>query len=386
MLALVYRLVRRRVPVMAKPNERAEPREARDQEWRGFVTLPKRVLFDRALSAVDLRVLATIAAYDWGEESAGCLLAYETIGERAVASESSAKRSIKKLQALHYIFAPAARVIGGRRYGTVIRLTSRARDTGVSKPEAVRALQVPPMQLSLDGANVDLSTRGRSGGGSNVDPLAKARRKKSSSDGANVNPLGDERVHADLGDGSKLACIIDTKTNTQQHEAVVAEKVFRPDLVREQVVPSDAPRLRLLDGFGCSDSADWFGLLLGALANRERALGREPDAARLRSAFDGAIAKRSVARAENPLGFLLAGIERGFLLANPRSEKKGSTLDPSTFYALPVAERARIVVAVAHGRSHGAAAEVVRVVNRLLAERPGMAGRVDAGETQELEP
>lgn len=368
---------------MAEPKQKAQPANDASQR-KGFVALPFRVLFDKALSPVDLRVLATIAAHDWGERGAGCTLSYKRIGELSVSSESSVKRSLKTLEALRYIHPPAGQGIGGRRYATVIRVTNRARETGVDRPELVPTPSSNvPRQQTLDGSTLNPSADSAMAiDGSSLNGSA---RKAARLDPSTEAPKAPQGVHADPSDGSNLSSITNGVKHIQQQTAV-APRTFRPDLERTPLQPDDVQRLRQLDAFACPDSEDWLALLLGALAKRERALGRVPDEKRLRAAFDGAIAKRAVARAESPLGFLLAGIERGFLLANPKDIKeKGSTLDPSPFYALPIEDRAQLVVAVARGRQHHAPTDVVRVVQKLLAASPGLAGRVEDGERGELE-
>jgi hypothetical protein len=278
--------------------------ESAAQERPGFVQVPNRVVFDQSLTNTEYRILTTIMAHDWGDRGGGCRLSYERIGQISAGSESSVKRAIKKLQHVGYLYPPQPIIVAGRRYSTVLRVTPLARECGPVRPEIVPSEELPRQATLDDRSKLDPFT---------MDPSQQVQ----------VGPL--ERVQGAHHDGSSLSSTTDQlqdrlkKTNTDAAEKRFKIKGFRPDVLRVPLLESDVERLRILDEWGCPDSQDWLALMFGILAQRKDPSGHSPDERRIRAAFDGAVASRSVKRAANPLGMLLAGIERGFLLATPRT-------------------------------------------------------------------
>lgn len=213
------------------------------------------------LSDSEYRLLTVIMSHDWTTNDAGCTASQATLAREARSSESTVKRGLKKLAALGYIFEPAPQYRNGAQIGTVIRVTGKVRK-GRSLTTAVKA---QPIQQHFSG-------------GSTVDP---------------------------------------PKTTPRRGFANKPE----PDVERVPLIAEDHKRITQLEAWGCPDAADYLGLMLGLLIQRERELGRtDSSPARLREIYDGAARSRALRKegVTAPFALLLAGIKRRFLLARPR--------------------------------------------------------------------
>ena len=239
---------------------RADSQAGHEQD--AFLIMPVSVVRDAGLTDSEFRLLCVINTHDWRSNENGCTASYATLAAESGSSESTVKRGIKKLEAVGYIFAPIPEYRDGLRVKTTIRVSSRIRP----ERQAAQGLPSEPSQIVLDEA------------GSTVDPAVAALPKRE------------------------------------------FRKGLHPDIVREPLSEADAGRLRQLDAWGCADSVDWLGLMFGMLAQRERRLGRTPAPERLRAIYDGAAASRQLRKpgVQSVPALLLAGIERGFLLARPK--------------------------------------------------------------------
>lgn len=229
-----------------------------------FVNLPLAVHRDPLLSSDDVRVLIEILAHDWPGNENGCTASQATIAEACSLSESTVKRAIKRLHYAGYLLAPQPLTDGRSRTGTRLKVSGK-----------VRAGR--PFASAVEGGGV----RG--------------------------NPPVD-------------ASLLETQPTAPEPKAAAHAfaRRFRPNLKRYPLADLDAPRLRLLDSWGCPDSEDLLGVMFAVIAQREADCGRQPDAQRVRALFDAASRNRRLSRAkvESRSGLLLDGLEKGYLLGH----------------------------------------------------------------------
>lgn len=235
-----------------------------------WVALPLSVRDDAALSPVAFRVLWTIASLDWTVNDRGCTASQQTIADLSHVSLKTVKRSIDALESLGYILKPEPHYANGAIAYTTIRLSGKVR-------------------------------KGR--------PLFVAQ---GASDGSQTTlPADDSSV----------------VESPRPHQ--FASRIY-PHVDRVPLIDADKVYLRELDAWGCADSEDVLGVCLGLIAQREARLGRDAASQRLRIIFDGAFRRRELRKAglSNRVGYLLTGIERGYLLQRSRYERASVTEMP----------------------------------------------------------
>jgi len=133
----------------------AAVRRSVQTEKQQFVMLPLSVIRDPHLTPNDFRVLAVILSHDWEANDNGCTASQRTIAREAQASESTVKRSIKRLEASGYIFPPEVQRRGAERVGTIIRVTGTLRPNRRLRDASLPADQ----QLVLDSETPAKRTR-----------------------------------------------------------------------------------------------------------------------------------------------------------------------------------------------------------------------------------